>query len=225
MKKEMIIAGIIGLAIIPNAKADLFQCNACPAGNKCDGVNKTACPAGTYAGIGASICTDCQAGTYQQYSGQASCNPCPEGKYSSAGATSCSDCASATYSDWSGTCGSVTRTKTTYCNATNNTSSTANPITTTESGELEKCCSKNTISVRIYDGKNNGPTGCQGNCPSVSYTSVGCGLEYANPSGGRVEVKEGDCVDSAGRRVCNECGEMVTYCNNGEIHKNYSYDR
>ena len=92
MKKEMIIAGIIGLGIIPNAKADLFQCNACPVGHKCDGVNKTICPAGTYAEIGASICTDCQAGTYQQYSGQASCNACGVGQTSEAKATSCTDC-------------------------------------------------------------------------------------------------------------------------------------
>lgn len=92
MKKEMIIAGIISLAIIPNAKADLFQCNACPAGNACDGVNKIACPAGTYAGVGASTCTDCQAGTYQQYSGQASCNACGVGQTSEAKATSCTDC-------------------------------------------------------------------------------------------------------------------------------------
>ena len=92
MKKEMIIAGIMGLSLIGEAKADLFQCNACPVGHKCDGVNKTICPAGTYAGIGASICTDCQAGTYQQYSGQASCNACGVGQTSGAKATSCTDC-------------------------------------------------------------------------------------------------------------------------------------
>ena len=92
MKKEIIIAGIMGLSLIGEAKADLFQCNACPAGNKCDGVNKTACPAGTYAGVGASTCTDCQAGTYQQYSGQASCNACGVGQTSEAKATSCTDC-------------------------------------------------------------------------------------------------------------------------------------
>lgn len=92
MKKEIIIAGIMGLSLIGEAKADLFQCNACPAGNACDGVNKIACTPGTYAGVGASTCTDCQAGTYQQYSGQASCNACGVGQTSEAKATSCTDC-------------------------------------------------------------------------------------------------------------------------------------
>ena len=92
MKKEIIIAGIMGLSLIGEAKADLFQCNACPAGNRCDGVNKIACTPGTYAGVGASTCTDCQAGTYQQYSGQASCNACGVGQTSETKATSCTDC-------------------------------------------------------------------------------------------------------------------------------------
>ena len=78
MKKEIIIAGIMGVMSSPTFAQNFYQC--------------TPCPAGTYAGVGASTCTDCQAGTYQQYSGQASCNACGVGQTSEAKATSCTDC-------------------------------------------------------------------------------------------------------------------------------------
>ena len=41
----------------------------------------------------------------------------------------------------------------------------------------------------------------------------------------QVEVKEGECINSYARRVCNECGEKLTYCSNGIIYRNYSYEK
>ncbi|MBD5405515.1 hypothetical protein HDR59_03140 [bacterium] len=60
---------------MPNtASADLFKCNACPAGYKCDGISKTICSVGTYSSAGASSCTKCPEGQFSN-EGSSSCGP------------------------------------------------------------------------------------------------------------------------------------------------------
>ena len=87
---NFILTTIAGILLAgTNAKGDLYQCNACPAGYKCDGSSKTACPAGTYSLTGASKCTPCPAGTYSKYSASPSCTKCAETYWSNEGATSC----------------------------------------------------------------------------------------------------------------------------------------
>ena len=92
MNKLLILTYIF--AGMPNtASADLFKCNACPAGYKCDGTSKYPCSAGTFSYAGSASCTNCSAGYYQNASAQSSCKPCSAGTFSSgSGATSCSKC-------------------------------------------------------------------------------------------------------------------------------------
>ncbi|KAH8055460.1 hypothetical protein JL721_10187 [Aureococcus anophagefferens] len=79
---------------------------------------QTACDAGKYSGSGADECVDCEAGTYQDATGQSSCaladagsfvkrtaseqTACDAGKYSGSGADECVDCEAGTYQDATG---------------------------------------------------------------------------------------------------------------------------
>ena len=61
------------------------------------------CPAGSYAGAGASTCTLCRAGTIGHKSALSECSACAAGKFSEKGSelgsTACLDCVAGTYSD------------------------------------------------------------------------------------------------------------------------------
>ena len=72
------------------AKADFMQCLQCPAGYKCDGINKTPCPAGYISSAGASECYSCEAG---QYVSNNTCQNCADGYYQpNKNQTSCLSC-------------------------------------------------------------------------------------------------------------------------------------
>ena len=136
---------VVAGALPTTSKAQVYMCQACPAGTYSDGTQTqcTPCPAGTYSNGSASECKACPAGKYSK-SGSSECQTCGAGTYSTAGAGSCSSCSQPTYSGWSsGSCGvTATRTKTTYCNASGNTSATANPSNSTESkynGDCPRC--------------------------------------------------------------------------------------
>ena len=136
---------VVAGALPTTSKAQVYMCQACPAGTYSDGTQTqcTPCPAGTYSNGSASECKACPAGKYSK-AGSSECQTCGAGTYSTAGAGSCSSCSQPTYSGWSsGSCGvTATRTKTTYCNASGNTSATANPSNSTESkynGDCPKC--------------------------------------------------------------------------------------
>ena len=136
---------VVAGALPTTSNAQVYMCQACPAGTYSDGTQTqcTPCPAGTYSNGGASECKVCPAGKYSP-AGSSECKDCATGTYSTGGAGSCSGCAQPTYSGWSsGSCGvTATRTKTTYCNASGNTSATANPSNSTESkynGDCPKC--------------------------------------------------------------------------------------
>ena len=84
------LLGLLSLTLLSQpASADLFKCNACPAGYKCDGNTQYACPAGTYSHAGAASCTNCPAGQYQDKTAQSSCKSCPAGTVNSYDATYC----------------------------------------------------------------------------------------------------------------------------------------
>lgn len=92
------LLGLLSLTLLSQpASADLFKCNACPAGYKCDGNTQYACPVGTYSHAGASSCTPCPAGQYQDNTAQSSCKSCPAGTYAYAGSSSCSSTCSSYY--------------------------------------------------------------------------------------------------------------------------------
>ena len=63
------------------------------------------------------------------------CFKCQSGTY--VNGYSCSPCRATSFSSWSASCGSVTRTKTTYCNGINSKSATDNPEVTKETSKLE----------------------------------------------------------------------------------------
>lgn len=77
MKKEIIIAGIMGIISSPTFAQNFYQC--------------TPCPAGTYAESGQ--CKSCGAGTFSK-GASSSCEACPTGTYSSASASFCAPCQS-----------------------------------------------------------------------------------------------------------------------------------
>ena len=131
---------VVAGALPTTSKAQVYMCQACPAGTYSDGTQTqcTPCPAGTYSNGGASECKACPAGKYSK-AGSSECQTCGAGTYSTAGAGSCSGCSQPTYSNWSGTCGSVSRIKTTYCTTTGSTSATANASTSAETNNLGTC--------------------------------------------------------------------------------------
>ena len=106
----------------------------------CDSVTgkATSCIAGYGFNSAKGTCTICYAGTYSA-GGTASCSSCPIGTYSNINASSCATCSDATYSSWSASCGSATRTKTTYCTIVGSNLSTANPSNTTETKDMGGC--------------------------------------------------------------------------------------
>ena len=181
LKNIIKIGSFVVAGALPTAsKAQVYMCQACPAGTYSDGTQTqcTPCPAGTYSNGGASECKACPAGKYSK-AGSSECQTCGAGTYSTAGAGSCSGCAQPTYSGWSsGSCGmTATRTKTTYCNASGNTFATANPSNSTESkynGDCPKCkvveycmCER-----RGNSGQYMGTCSCN-NSSTIRYVSIG----------------------------------------------------
>ena len=179
LKNIIKIGSFVVAGALPTAsKAQVYMCQACPAGTYSDGTQTqcTPCPAGTYSNGGASECKACPAGKYSK-AGSSECQTCGAGTYSTAGAGSCSSCSQPTYSGWSsGSCGvTATRTKTTYCNASGNTSATANPSNSTESkynGDCPKCKVEEYCSCerRGTSGQQLGGCHCNG---SDSYINIG----------------------------------------------------
>ena len=94
MNKSYILTalGVVGSSLLTiNANADTIymcktckagtyannnKCETCPAGSYCiDGVKKS-CPAGKFSASGASSCSACPDGEYQNESGRHFCKPC-----------------------------------------------------------------------------------------------------------------------------------------------------
>ncbi len=141
LKNIIKIGSFVVAGALPTAsKAQVYMCQACPAGTYSDGTQTqcTPCPAGTYSNGGASECKACPAGKYSP-AGSSECKDCATGTYSTGGAGSCSGCSQPTYSNWSRTCGNASRTKTTYCTTARSTSATANASTSTETKNLGNC--------------------------------------------------------------------------------------
>ena len=98
-------------------------CTQCQAGYRCpDGVNRYYCSAGTYnTSVGQTACSNCGVGYY--------CT----------GGTARSAC-SVSYGGWSGSCGNVSRTITSYCQAQNSTYATQGPtVSRIENGNVGGC--------------------------------------------------------------------------------------
>ena len=128
----------------------------------------TPCAKGTSTNdkTGQASCSLCTGRTYTDKTGQATCSSCSDGTrvnadhtgcvtcsagtYSNNG-TTCEPCKGESYSNWSSEeCGTRTRTKTTYCNSTGNTSSTANPKQETETSTRNCQSGYECISNRCY---------------------------------------------------------------------------
>ena len=104
--KNMIQIGsfVVAGALPTTSKAQVYMCQACPAGTYSDGTQTqcTPCPAGTYSNGGAGSCTKCKPGTYST-GGAGQCSPCPIGQYNNTeGATSCQKCSGGTYAGGTG---------------------------------------------------------------------------------------------------------------------------
>ena len=100
LKNIIKIGSFVVAGALPTAsKAQVYMCQACPAGTYSDGTQTqcTPCPAGTYSNGGAGSCTRCKPGTYST-GGAGQCSPCPSGQYNNTeGATSCQKCSGGTY--------------------------------------------------------------------------------------------------------------------------------
>ena len=212
---------VVAGALPTTSNAQVYMCQACPAGTYSDGTQTqcTPCPAGTYSNGGASACKACPAGKYSK-AGSSECQTCGAGTYSTAGAGSCSGCAQPTYSGWSsGSCGvTATRTKTTYCNASGNTSATANPSNSTESkynGDCPKC--KVTTGGGMCTMRNNSGQSRGENCgqqATTYYVNYGktvspgkkscdkegyfCSVRYSQ----KVTLSNGSTCDTNWNRTC-----------------------
>jgi DNA-binding beta-propeller fold protein YncE len=74
----------------PAASSALDQGGPCTAGFYClAGADRVSCAAGTFSASGQTVCTDCSAGTFQKYAGQANCSACARGTTSTARAQFC----------------------------------------------------------------------------------------------------------------------------------------
>ncbi len=105
LKNIIKIGSFVVAGALPTAsKAQVYMCQACPAGTYSNGgsTSCTPCPAGTYSNAVATSCTKCPIGTYSS-GGAGQCTLCPAGTYSeTAGATECTKCPAGTYSSVTG---------------------------------------------------------------------------------------------------------------------------
>lgn len=87
-------------------RSDDCICDSCPSGRFCTNNQITGtCAAGTYSGVGQSVCTNCNAGTYGIATGSITSNDCLKcvaGKYSTTGSTVCLNCIAGTFSTGTG---------------------------------------------------------------------------------------------------------------------------
>ncbi len=78
------------------------NCEICPLGHYCDGIEAIPCPKGSYSNdaLGSQACTACPKDTYfnpEQEEGATSdevCLPCPGNQYADQGSLSCTECKS-----------------------------------------------------------------------------------------------------------------------------------
>lgn len=203
MKKEIIIAGIMGVMSSPTFAQNFYQC--------------TPCPAGTYAESGQ--CKSCSAGTFSK-GATSSCEACPAGTYSSSSASFCAPCqnkpANSHYTS------SAT-------NSTSDSCSWACDSGFSKSGNLccangyskfdGKCCPYGKIKVSIASYimiKNL----YEDNTPTKTY--LGCN-KYLKKNQRIIEYNTknlglGECVNGFYNiKKCNVCGTIVTYCPDGSI--------
>ena len=105
LKNIIKIGSFVVAGTLPTtSKAQVYMCQACPAGTYSDGTQTqcTPCPAGTYSNGGAGSCTKCKPGTYSS-GGAGQCSPCPSGQYNNTeGASSCQKCSGGTYAGGTG---------------------------------------------------------------------------------------------------------------------------
>ena len=95
---------VVAGALPTTSQAQVYMCQACPAGTYSDGTQTqcTPCPAGTYSNGGAGSCVKCKPGTYST-GGAGQCSPCPSGQYNNTeGASSCQKCSGGTYAGGTG---------------------------------------------------------------------------------------------------------------------------
>jgi len=78
-----------------------FECSTCKAGEYSgfSEISCKACPVGTYSSVeGSSVCTDCEAGYYNDEIGGTGCKICPAGNYSGPAASYCRACLGGSFS-------------------------------------------------------------------------------------------------------------------------------
>lgn len=179
MKKEILIAGIMGIMSSPAFAQNFYQC--------------TPCPAGTYAEGGQ--CKNCSAGTFSK-GAASSCEACPTGTYSSASASFCAPCQSkpanahftsnATSDSCSWDCDSGFSKSGNLCCASGYTESDG------------KCCPSAKVKVEY---KYITTHTCNGPCTSGMDINTGTKLLGL----GECVISQGE----GGGTFCNQCGFIV----------------
>ena len=197
MKKEIIIAGIMGVMSSPTFAQNFYQC--------------TPCPAGTYAESGQ--CKSCSAGTFSK-GATSSCEACPTGTYSSSSASFCAPCQSkpanshftsnATSDSCSWDCDSGFSKSGNLCCASNYTESDG------------KCCPSGKIEVKYI--KNTYNVSCGSGPCTITPSDIGCGKKSVGLNYETIKLDLGKCItDHFGKKTCNICGIARNYCPNGTI--------
>ncbi|GMH76479.1 hypothetical protein TrLO_g8185 [Triparma laevis f. longispina] len=190
------------------------HCTDCDAGKfssagsaSCSG----SCEAGTYGGIGSSVCLDCSPGAYSD-AGASSCINCVGGTYSGAKAPSCSTCDAGKYS-------SNAASSCEACHASQGRF-IKTPSTSTSNSECEDCA--------IGKASIGGQLSC-GDCDSEGEYSDETGLPSCKtvPSGHKSTANHGGIIAAgkysplASYESCNDC-EAGKFSNeaNMEVCKN-----
>ena len=197
MKKEIIIAGVMGIISSPTFAQNFYQC--------------TPCPAGTYASNGQ--CKSCGAGTFSK-GASSSCEACPTGTYSSASASFCAPCQSKpanshyTSSATSDSCSWA-------CN--DGFSKSGNLCCANGYSKFDgKCCPSGKIEVKYI--KNTYNVSCGSGPCSITPSDIGCGKKSVGLNYETIELDLGKCItDHFGKKTCNICGIARNYCPNGTI--------
>eukprot|EP00948_MAST-09A_sp_MAST-9A-sp1_P001695 g1695.t1 len=192
----------------------------------CSGV----CEVGRYSFTGSSTCLLCEAGFFNNKTGQGSCNEkCPGGKYSLTGASFCQLCPAGRSSQQIGlnssdACTPVPAGK--YANAAGN-------ATECQPGQYQDNVGKTFCKLCPAGRYNNkkGQTSCDLKCPIGTYSGEGS-IRCQNCPGGTKGTKTGaasfesgclECPqgrfsnDTGGHQSCSMCSTSGTFCPAGAI--------
>ena len=183
------------------------ECNYCPAGYACDGVNMEICPAGTFSASGQSSCTNC--GSANQYSSE--------------GSDSCLTCPSGSYTNWE-TAGTTTATECNYCPAgyacdgVNMEICPAGTFSASGQSSCTNCGSANQYSSEGSDSCLTCPSGSYTNWETAGTTTATecnyCPAGYAC-DGVNMEICPAGTFSASGQSSCTNCGSANQYSSEG----------